>query len=637
MSYFIIFPITVIFAMELSILFKRKFGRTVATSNFLLIFILYISGLFKDMRIGMYIWFGIVCIIGIALAVNFLRKKNSSVLMEILKNPLFVFYVTIGFALGIVFIDKISLDYDELSHWALVSKNMFTYDNFGNLGDSTTMFNRYVPATGIFMYAFQFFNPEFVNGNLYSAFDMLIVSMLIPICEKFSNKLSLSFFVTLIFMLGIPVIFKTNIYANLLVDGILAVMTAYIYIAYLQDRRNTDWYTVCEIGPACFVITLTKSSGLALGAIAVCFIIADVITRGRKEFKSFIKKIPNIVCVTVSILLVIFAKVSWNVYTDVNDVRAGWDSSEMTFSAIIELINNPNDFQQQVINKFVNQFFINKPYYNWGVYLALPATLIFGIYGISAFAIGIKTKKITFPMVQFFVTSLALIGYGVFMMLLYVFSFTYAESLRLASYPRYMGSIVSATILIWFAITVDSFLLKEKNPNMKKNKSYLWAIPATILSLIITVGTCIGRAFFDGGSKVITNQYKEWIAAVEELDDTDRVYYLMKDFGYYGNNVREYIRVRFFASPTRCSGFTEGGSMTDGRNAPAAYTGNPFMANKTTLEDLIKELQNYDYIFIDSIDEEFINKFGSLFGDEIKAKVLYRIDKTDSIKLYLYN
>lgn len=638
MSYFIVFFITLIFSADLSYFFKRGFGATAALGNFILLAIVYVCGLCGDLRIGVYFYFALVIGLTIIVCGKSIKEKNFSRILSIFKNPLFIFYSIIGIALGVMFINKISVDYDEMSHWALVVKNMFTYDNFGNLGDTTTMFNRYAPGMGIFMYAFQFFNKSFINGNLYPAFDMFLISLLIPFCEKYNKKLSFGFFASLILMLGIPVITKTNIYLNLLVDGMLAVLTAYIYIVYVIDREKPNVFTFLQIGFACFGITLIKSSGMALAVIAFCFIVIDIATRGRNEIRSFLKKPTKVLSFVFPIVMMIVAKISWNVYVEQNGVRAGWDSSEMTFPAIVDLLGNPTEFQRQVVSKFLKTFFIGKVYYNYNVYLQVPAVALFIFYALMAVALSVKSKKTAFPILQFGLSTVGLIGYAFFMMLLYVFSFTYRESLNLASYPRYMGSYISATLLIWYVLIADECIAKKGRATVteskKRERKELWAIPATLLAVFSTIGVCFGNAYFTWNSKKITEPYKEWIECVKELDDTDRVYYLMKDFAYKGNNVREYIRVRFYATPTRCSGFQEGGSMKDGRSAKAAYTGDPFMSETMDVNALAKQLFSYDYLFIDDVDGDFINEFGALFVDAVEAKVLYKIEKEDGIKLY---
>ena len=634
MSYFIIFVVTLLFSLSLAVLGKRSFARSAATGNFILIFILYTAGLFKRLDAGVYAYIAVAAALTVIAAVSSAKRKDGA-WKKLLKEPLFIFYAFTGIALGIMFINKISTDYDEMTHWALVVKNMFAYDNFGNLGDTTTMFNRYVPATGIFMYAFQIFNPEFINGHLYAAFDMLMISMLLIVPDRYGQKLSFGFFATLIIMLGIPVLFKINVYRNLLVDGILAVMTAYIYFAYLSDRGKANAWTVADVALGCFVILLTKSSGLPLAIFALVFIAVDVLTRGRKFIKGFFGKKSNVIALCFVVLAIVYAKVSWNMYSEINDTRAGWDSSEMTFGAIIEFFRSPNEFQSAVADKFVNTFFIGKFFYEYGAYLQQPNLFVIGVFAAVAAIVCVRSKKVSYGIGMFAFTLIFILSYGFYMLLMYLFSFSYAESLRLASYPRYFGTLVSALALIWCGITADVFLnpetaRKKVGNTAVKARPEFWAIPATVLSVGLVAATLFGNAYFVKERAKFTAGYEEWIEAVSELEDTDRVYYAMRDFGYKGTCVREYIRIRFYATPTRCSGFTEGGSYAQGRGAPSAFTGNPFEMNKTSAEQLAEILTEYDYFFIDDADEAFKVKYGGLFDGEIKSKVMYRVTVTGS-------
>lgn len=628
MSYFIIFFVTLIFSFSLALLTKRTFGRVAAVGNLALIFVVYTCGLFKRLDIGVYIYIGITaCLAAWATATQIKTKSNAW--KGILKQPLFVFYTVVGIALGIMFLNKISTDYDELSHWALVTKNMIAYDNFGNLGDTTTMFNKYVPATGVFMYAFQIFNKSVINGHFYSAFDLLALSMLLILPDRYGKKLSIPFFGTLILVIGIPVLIKKNIYYNLLVDGILAVMTAYMYLTYLSDRTKANVFTVLDISLCAFVTVITKSSGLPLVCFAYAFILVDVLTRGRKYIKPFFKNKLNAIFIVFVVLAIVYAKVSWNIYCERNVTRAGWDSSEMTPSAILEFFKNPDEFQIQVRDKFLRTFFIGRFFYEYSVYLQQPNVFVIAVFAVCGAVVCVKNKKASFGASMFALTALLVLGYGVVMLFMYLFSFSYGESLRLASYPRYFGTVVSAFALIWTGITSDAFFPIEEyetankraaNPIFKASVGTVFGIAITLLTLLVNGAATVKTEKF-------TEPYKEWIAAVSELDDTDRVYYAMRSFEYKGNNVREYLRVRYYATPTRCSGFNEGGSYAEGRNAPAPYTGNPFEMNKTSVEKLNEILLSYDYFFVDNADEAFCKKYASLFGGEIKSKTLYTVNK----------
>ncbi len=635
MSYFIILFVTLVFSVSLASITKRSFGRVVAVGNLTLIFVVYTFGLFKRLDVGVYVYIGIAACLATAAIIKEIKTK-SGYLKNIIKQPLFIFYSVIAVALGIMFINKISFDYDELSHWALVTKNMIAYDNFGNIGDTTTMFNKYVPATGVFMYAFQIFNKTIINGHFYAAFDLLIFSMLLILPDRYGKKLSLPFFGILILTFSIPLLIKTNVYSNLLVDGILAVMTAYMYLVYLSDRTKANVFTILDISLCALVTVLTKSSGLPLVCFAYAFILVDVLTRGRQYIKPFFKNKLNACFLVFVVLAVVYAKVSWNIYCEHNVTRAGWDSSEMTPSAILEFFKNPNEFQVQVRDKFLKTFFIGKFFYEYGVYLQQPNVFVIAIFALCGAAVCVKNKKASFGASMFALTALLVLGYGVVMLFMYIFSFSYGESLRLASYPRYFGTVVSAFALIWLGLISDAFFPMESYgiSNKRAISPIYKASVGTVFGIIVTIATLLVNGAATVKTQKFTEPYKEWIAAVSELEDTDKVYYAMRSFEYKGNNVREYLRVRYYATPTRCSGFNEGGSYADGRNAPSPYTGNPFEMKKTTVEQLNEILLSYDYFFIDNADDAFRKKYGKLFDGDIKSKTMYVV-KTDGNKVVL--
>jgi hypothetical protein len=298
----------------------------------------------------------------------------------------------------------------------------------------------------------------------------------------------------------------------------------------------------------------------------------------------------------------------------------------MSFSAIIDWIVKPNEFQSEVTSLFIRTFFNGKFLYKFDTYLQQPQWFAVALYAVCAVAVGLKTKNALFASLQFVMTVALLFMYAASMLLLYVFDFSYTESLNLSSFQRYLQTYSVFAALVYFYTLVDVFIMPKSEKSAERaEKRYLWAVPAALFSAVCVAGCLFGQAYCKANSENVTEPYGEWIEAVEELDENDRGYYIMKDFGYYGSCVREYLRVRYFAAPVRCSGFDEGGSYADGRSAPAAYTGNPFVMADTSAEDLATELSSYDYLFIDSVDENFSAKYGALFDGAPIAKKMYKV------------
>lgn len=615
------FLITVIDGVALSYLTKRRFGRVAAVVNMSLIFLVYFTGLFLRLDAGVYLFFALsVVLVGVCIAFV-IKRKDGKGLVEVVRNPLFIIYVCLGIVVGVALFNKLSHDYDEMTHWALVVKNMFTYNNFGNVGDTTTMFNRYVPATGVLMYAFGFLNKTFVNGNLYAAFDIFLLSLILPLPEKFGKEKPLAFITSLIVPLVILNVIKYNVYYNLRVDELIGVMGAYIFFVYFADRGNVNWWTLVEISLGCFALTLAKSTGLLLSIIAIVLIILDVLLRGRENIKPFFKNKLNIVLIFLPIIALVFAKVSWNVYCEAIHARAGWDASELTMASFWQYLTNPNDFQVQVTNTFFKTFFVGKMFW-YGGSLQQPFLFVIAVYVICLLVMLRRGQK-TLGVGMFVATILILFIYAIANMILYIFSFSYEESLRLASWPRYYGTVLTLMALVWTAFIVDA-TLGEKTLEPKESRKWSIAV-GTFVAVFSIVVPAVFFGYFKKDTEKTTARFTNWIAAVETLEDTDRVYYAGT------GDLDDYFLTRFLATPVRSSGWQEGGSYSEGRSG-WIYTGDPFSFDMS-VEDLKTALKTYDYFFLDVLSDEFISKFGALFDGEVKAQTLYCVDHTDGIKL----
>ncbi len=621
MSFFVIFLITILDEISLAYLLKKRFGQIAAVVNMAIIFLLYFTGLFLRLDVGMYLFFTLSAIL-VALCVALaIKRKDGKGILDVVLNPLFIVYLCLGIVVGIALLFKLSHDYDEMTHWALVVKNMHTYNNFGNIGDTTTMFNRYVPAVGVFMYAFQFLNKTFVNGNLYAAFDILLISLILPLPERFGKEKPVAFWVSLVAPLVLVSFFKYNIYFNLRIDALIGIMGAYIYFTYFVDRGKVNGFTIISMSLGLFVVILSKSVGLALAVIALVLVALDILLRGRESLKNFFKNKWNLLWLLLPVAMIIYAKVSWNLYCDINHARAGWDASELTMPALWQYIVNPNEFQSAVNDIFWRKFFIGK--INWYAgSLQQPFILVFLLYTILMVVMILKKQK-AFGIGMYIATILVLFIYAVSNLILYIFSFSYEESLRLASWPRYYNTALTMMALVWIAILSEVLLENVKVEETVCKR--LWVSFAALFSVFCIVIPSVFCGFFKKDTKKTTAKFENWIAVLSTLKDTDNVYYVATE------DLDDYFLARYLATPTRCSGWKEGGSYAEGRSG-WIYTGDPFSFDMT-MEELATALETYDYFFLDKVSDEFVAKYGSLFDGEVKEQVLYIVGHTHEVKL----
>ena len=618
MSFFVIFLITLLDGIALAILTRKSFGRIAAVVNLGLIALLYLAGLFLHLDVGMYIFFAVSAALIATTAWLLIARRDVKPLLDVVRNPVFTIYASLGVVVGIAFLFAFSHDWDEMTHWALVVKNMLTYNNFGNLGDTTTMFNQYVPATGVLMYAFNFLNPNFVNGNCYAAFDVLIISLLLPLPDYYRGK-TIPFFGSIV-ALGVTVcVLKHSLFLNLRIDALIGIMGAYIYMVYWTDRGKVSGFTLAEMTLGCFALTLAKSSGVALAAIAVVFVLLDVLIRGRQYIKPFFSRKINWVLILLPILAIVAAKVSWSVYCKVMEVRAGWNSSEMTLPAIWAYMTHPNEFQQTVNKIFWRNFFIGKPVYRAGS-LQLPFVITFPLLVLATFAVWRKKQKGL--AVGFGVATLVvLIVYAVINLFLYIFSFSYGESLKLASWPRYYGTALIMMALIWMPHLVDDYLGdKEASPKLAKG---LWASGIAFLATFTIVISSVFCVFWKKDADTTLAPFQDWIVTLKTLEDTDSVYYCATD-----DHDRDVYIARFLATPTRCSGWQQGGSYAEGRSG-GIYTGDPFNWDMTE-EQLAEAVSKYEFFWLSKTSDEFAARYGALFDEAPQEHVLYLVTETET-------
>ena len=233
----------------------------------------------------------------------------------------------------------------------------------------------------------------------------------------------------------------------------------------------------------------------------------------------------------------------------------------------------------------------------------------------------LKGKEKGMSIGLFVFTICAIVLYSVSNLILYIFSFAYEESLRLASYSRYVNTIFTMMGLIWIGHLCET-LLSDVKLNYDRTLIFTRTVKATLVVLAVAI-SFLGFFYFRVDTRKITNRYSEWMDAVKQCEDTDYIYYAATG----EDTTEQYLIVRYIATPVRCNGWREGGSYAEGR-AGYLFTGDPFSMDMTK-EELVAALDGYDYFFVDNATDEFVSKYGALFDGEVKEKVLYRINRTD--------
>lgn len=288
----------------------KKWEQCVGVSVFFEGIVLYLFGWFEHLEwgiIGVYILSGIGLCLGI-----WLYNKQEKSIKDIMTPGLWIYFIFF-----VIIILATSGDWlgnrDELRHWGIVVHDMFYYDSFAKHAGTTVILPRYLPFTALVEYLFVYMNGLFGEDLLLIAYQVMLLSVLILVCEPLSKKGGWKYcFPVFVSLLVIPILFFNNISNCIMVDSLQAVVMAYILICYYTEGLHS--FNVFRIGMALISLVLIKDIGLVFGGMMLLIIGGDIVATQVKE-RMF--NIHKLLYPFVGLLLIVGVYVSWQVYLNI--------------------------------------------------------------------------------------------------------------------------------------------------------------------------------------------------------------------------------------------------------------------------------------------------------------------------------
>ncbi|MEM6718788.1 MAG: hypothetical protein AAF611_05725 [Bacteroidota bacterium] len=391
---------------------------------------------------------------------HFKNGKNE-VLIE---TPLRLFIILFGFSFSLYISANFSA-WDEFSFWAVALKELVVTNEMYGL--NFTDFPEYPRITTLIQY---YFNKTIAFSGLHEGisisahvvFSLVFIPM---ICYK-RQKSALNVILTCILLFVAYQVLCTPIYflyADNFIAMLLGVGLAFYFL--LEDKRKALFYAAIPLA----ALTLTKPIGIlfsliGLGIIGVNYLFTSDI---RTQFLQKVKPLLFTGLFVVSIFG------SWKVFISIKNTQP---ISKTTSQITLENIMNPPDHYYPIRDSFIDAFFFGGQ--EVGSAILKPATLQKDIQKytginlsflkdasnikISAlviilFLISIALyhkkqllayfpKKYSFSMLAI-TMFLAIVGYAILLLFIFAFVFyeiTQKEAGELASYYRYMGSLLLA-------------------------------------------------------------------------------------------------------------------------------------------------------------------------------------------------
>lgn len=566
---------------------KRKTEIIAPTIFFFIMIVLYFSGLIFSNFIYGNIF---IILLSFSALVYFIYNmfKLKRDWFKILKN--FQVLIILYIIMAILLIGFRARIWDDFSHWLLTVKNMFLFNQLSNNENSTIFFKTYPPATAIIQYFYNFVggigfeNLEYNSQFITNYFVMILLLSIINMIQL--SKKSKIILYSVLFL--IPAIFNTEIYISLYVDAILAIMGAYliIFYEYMKKQQNNSKFEYLNIALGVLFLSLIKSTGTAIVIFYLIYVVIDLILTRKYGF--------NLKIILTILFSLFIGKKSWNYYLLKTKADIIWETGKITLNNVLKIFYGKGEqYQYETINNFFRAILKQKiGVFSYTVFFIIMIGILIYLY---------VRKKDNESLKLLIYNTLIIIIYPISLLLMYIFIFSPTEAINLASFSRYLSTIVIFLIFINVILLVkDSTILKYK-----------------VIIMILFFIFC----FRNNTMKKLTIKKIKYNKTVkkerQEIDKipyellknpNNKVYFVSdmnKDKGYY------YWIFRYEATPIKTQGFY--------------YTDE---------ENLFETLKNYDYLYIKDFDENFSKKYSAMFTDGLEVNNFYKIQKENNeIKL----
>lgn len=604
MSIVLLSLILLSFSAPLALVLRKRIEAMIPVAVTGIIFVLYIAGLCGNLAVGFYltIVFSVIALVAFAhIAVR--RKKELSALL--FTPGLIAFFVFVVLIWHAHHLGRMYIEWDEVCHWGLFTKNMYALDQLYNVPASTAIVHpSYPPATSLFNYFALKLDTFYRECNTYYAANIFLYSLILPVFnhfERWKKPFSLLFVFGIAFLLPFT-IFSGNLY-SIYVDTPLGFFFAYVLFQYFsyQDYRTSDLALLCL---STFVLTLLKPVSIGFSLLACLLIAADILLIQKTWSHG-----QKVLWIAAPFLSALAAYFSWSIYLKFMDVSSGWDLSVINLNSIMTFLKREGEeYQYDTYHNFVN-YFCETPlrYIVFFILLSLLFIFLFSkseyrrqlILVLSGIAIG------------FFL-------YAFVYLILYTFIFSPYEAIRLASVDRYFSTYYYAMFGFLFYLILDCFA-----------SGYTVRITPCPVLLVCMIPFLCTDHLCDfllhpdvSAEQTIEDRLSLGVpqTIVTALNpDLDRVYVIDQNGNGYNS-----LFVRYELTPMVPS--------TGPYSLGPAYGDGDVWTQNITKQEWADFLQDYTHVYIVHTDDQFKNLYGNFFEDPstLEDRTLYRIENQDS-------
>lgn len=477
-----------------AVFWDKKYEDMLPVTHFVLILMLFFSGLTDNLILGVWIICAIV-VVGYLVCILYIIKNK---LFDKLKTNFFTecFWIFLAsyFLIYICNIGKETHYWDEFVCWASRVKEMCRLDTLYTSELAHIGAKHYPPTTALIQYLYERIQyiivgeRKFIAWYLFVSYQIFMISLIMPLLGKVKIKRkNLQFYILSILLLILPLMFFANAYDTIMVDQLLGIMLGYCFVLLLSRKDDVFGlivFTLCQI-----TIMFTKDTGIYFCLLIWIFWIIDVIVENYYKNGKWVHK--HIVWNTTGFAVFLFMRYLWNQHLVRGDTLNAGASSAVTQANELISINTfvkmifglVRDYRQAAFLNFCSAFFAGdreRKYFDVGCY-------DIGSFNLGSFNLGVSY----FVLFMFFVilsvylyrcykgnydkkryqymtigVGILMLGYMGIILLTVLFLFNEIEANGLSCYDRYISMVflMTAYILIFHWI---KFKWNEKgNPSL---------------------------------------------------------------------------------------------------------------------------------------------------------------------------
>lgn len=605
------------------VLFRRKWEDTIGLSFILITLLMMAAGMCNILKASISIIY-ILAILSFGAAV-WLYNRNDLQLRDIISPGLFVFAALMVF----VIINCRSLYLsrsDEFLHWGLSVKDMYCFDSLTKHEGSVIPLTYYPPFMPLIEYFFTYINRLYSDSVVYIGCQMMLISCLVIACKAAEKKKKVIVPIIVVIM-TVPLLFFTDIFSSLYTDAALAIFVVYVLSCYYLEKMSA--FNFLRIIGGLAALTFTKPTGVVLAVLIGFMMLGDSVWSMRKEQIKIKKLLIPGLCIILSCAFFFvwqgYLKVPIKTEAVMNNavletadnlsaetaidntpkevsVKNIMNASGISVSGIINFLSGEGpEYRYDTVKTYFRKVFLGDSFTMAGISFScfeviLLVCLLAWLFD-KVIICNNRMHLLSFGILG----ALAGAGYGLFLLITYLFSFSQTEAVSLAHIERYFGSWLCGMMLVFFILALNG-IAKEGENNCEHERGNMGIFLIMLLIFVSPTQNLLER-------RSDVSHMEEYAYAYDKAAEVARSYMKRGD------------RICFLGERTNYKMFS--------------YAICPVKVDHFDMENLSKwmeKLNEYQYVFILEADSDFKKECGEVFeeSEEILDVSFYQVDSNNN-------